>query len=146
MKFKLIIDKSREQEITACVHARSELTDQIEALVMQHTGTDRLPAYTQDGVQLLPFSQMECITVLDGRTYAIDTGGNRLRLKLRLYEVEQLIPSAFIRINKSSLANENHLACFRSDLCGGVNAVFRSGYTEYVSRRCYQEIKRRLLK
>lgn len=143
MKFTLIIDKTKEQQITACVHERSELTDRIETLVMQQAGTDRLPAFTEDGMQLLPFSEMECITVLDGKTYAIDAKGNAHRLKLKLYEVEKLVPTSFIRINKSSLANENRLARFCSDLCGGVNAVFRSGYTEYVSRRCFSEIKRR---
>lgn len=143
MKFTLIIDEAAEPEIIARVPARSELTARIEALVMQHTGTDRLPAYTEAAMQLLPFSEIECITVLDGKTYAVDTSGNQLRLKLKLYEVEQLVPTSFIRINKSSLANENRIARFRSDLCGGVTAVFRSGYTEYVSRRCFADIKRR---
>lgn len=143
MKFTLLIDNDNEPEIIARVRERSELTDQIEALVMQYAGTDRLPAYTEDGMQLLSFCDIECITVLDGKTYAIDTSGNQLRLKLKLYEVERLVPASFIRINKSSLANENRLARFRSDICGGVTAVFRSGYTEYVSRRCFAEIKRR---
>ena len=33
MKYKLIIDKNAEEEITAVVHAPSELTAQIENLV-----------------------------------------------------------------------------------------------------------------
>ena len=143
MKFTLLIDSENEPEVIVRVRQRSELTDQIEALVMQYSGTDSLPAYTEDAVQMLPFRDMECITVLDGKTYAVDTTGKLLRLKLKLYEVEQLVPASFIRINKSSLANENRLARFRSDICGGVTAVFRSGYTEYVSRRCFAEIKRR---
>lgn len=143
MKFTLLIDSENEPEVIVRVRQRSELTDQIEALVMQYSGTDSLLAYTEDAVQMLPFRDMECITVLDGKTYAVDTTGKLLRLKLKLYEVEQLVPASFIRINKSSLANENRLARFRSDICGGVTAVFRSGYTEYVSRRCFAEIKRR---
>ena len=35
MKFNLIIDKSKEEEITATVHGRSPLTDKIEAFVTQ---------------------------------------------------------------------------------------------------------------
>ena len=60
--------------------------------------------------------------------------GERCRLKLRLYELEAMLPASFIRINKSALANEAHLERF---------TVFRSGYREYVSRRCFAEIKRR---
>ena len=49
----------------------------------------------------------------------------------------------FIRINKSALANEAHLERFTASFNGAVDAVFRSGYREYVSRRCFAEIKRR---
>lgn len=143
MKFKLIIDNSKDEEVVATVHGRSTLTDEIEALVMQHAGSDRIPAYTEDDMKLLKFSDMECITVLDGKTYAIDLGGRRYRLRQRLYELEAMLPSSFIRINKSTLANENRLERFTASFSGAVDAVFKCGYREYVSRRCFAAIKRR---
>jgi len=143
MKFKLIIDKTKDEEIVATVHNRSSLTDQIEALVMEHAGSDRVPAYTEDDLKMLAFSDIECITVLDGKTYAIDNRNRRYRLRLRLYELEELLPSSFIRINKSALANENRLERFAVTYSGAVDAVFMCGYTEYVSRRCFAQIKRR---
>lgn len=143
MKFKLIIDREKDEEIVATVHERSSLTDQIELLVMQHTGTDRIAAYTEDDMKMLPFADIECITILDGKTYAIDTSNTRYRLKLRLYELEEILPSSFIRINKSTLANETKLERFTASFSGAVDAVFKCGYTEYVSRRCFAEIKRR---
>ena len=143
MKFKLIIDREKDEEIVATVHERSSLTDQIELLVMQHTGTDRIAAYTEDDMKMLPFADIECITILDGKTYAIDTSNTRYRLKLRLYELEEILPSSFIRINKSTLANETKLERFTASFSGAVDAVFKCGYTEYVSRRCFAQIKRR---
>ena len=143
MKFNLIIDKVKEEEVTVTVHERSALTEQIEALVMQYTGTDRIAAYAGDEMKQLSFSDIECITVLDGKTYAIDTGNIRYRLKQRLYEMEALLPSSFIRINKSTLANEKRIARFAASFSGAVDAVFQCGYREYVSRRCFTEIKRR---
>lgn len=143
MKFSLIIDKSREEEVAVTVHARSSLTEQIEALVLQHTGSDRVAAYTEDEMKLLPFDEIECITVLEGKTYAIDTRNRRYRLKQRLYELEQQLPSYFIRINKSTLANEKRIERFAASFSGAVDAVFRCGWREYVSRRCFAEIKRR---
>lgn len=143
MKFQLIIDTHKDEEVVVTANKRSALTDALEALVTQHSGTDRLPCYTDDGMQMLPFSQMECISVLDGKTYAIASDGRQYRLKLRLYELEKLLPSCFIRINKSSLANETRIARFAATFSGGVDAVFRSGYREYVSRRCFAAIKRR---
>lgn len=143
MKFRLIIDKEKDEEVVATVHARTALTDEIEALISKYAGTDRIAAYTEDDMKMLPFSQIECVTVLDGKTYAIDSQNRHYRLKQRLYELEAILPSSFIRINKSSLANENCLERFTASYSGAVDAVFKCGYTEYVSRRCFAQIKRR---
>ena len=142
MKFRLIIDKEKEEEVVATVHSRTPLTDELEALMSKHT--DRIPGYTEDDIKMLSVSQIECITVLDGKTYAIDTKNQQYRLKQRLYELEKQLPSSFIRINKSALANESALDRFTVTVAGSVDAVFKCGYREYVSRRCFAQIKRRL--
>lgn len=142
MKFRLIIDKEKEEEIVATVHDRSAFTDEIEALISRHT--DRIPGYTEDDIKMLSVFEIECITVLDGKTYAIDAKNRRYRLKQRLYELEDCLPSSFIRINKSTLANQSALDRFTVTYAGSVDAVFKCGYTEYVSRRCFSQIKRRL--
>ena len=142
MQFRLIIDKEMDEEVVATVHSRTALIDEIEALISQHT--DRIPGYTEDDIKMLSVSQIECVTVLDGKTYAIDSQNCHYRLKQRLYELEAQLPDSFIRINKSTLANENALDRFTVTIAGSVDAVFKCGYTEYVSRRCFAQIKRRL--
>ena len=141
MKFKLIIDPEKDEEIVATVHNRTALIDEIEALISKPT--DRIPGYTEDDIKMLSVSEIECITVLDGKTYAIDSRNKHYRLKQRLYELEALLPPCFIRINKSSLANETRLDRFKVTYAGSVDAVFKCGYAEYVSRRCFAQIKRR---
>ena len=143
MKYKLIIDKNAEEEITAVVHAPSELTHQIENLVHSFSGTDGIMGYKEDEMRKLAFQEIECITVLDRKVIAIDTDGERYRIQDRLRNLETFLPSYFIRINKSTLANEQHILKFDAILSGGVDAVFHSGYREYVSRRCFAEIRRR---
>ena len=141
MKFKLIIDREKDEEVVVTAHNRTPLIDEIETLISKHT--DRIPGYTEDDIQMLSVSEIECITVLDGKTYAIDVKNRRYRLKQRLYELEAVLPPSFIRINKSTLANEARLDKFRVTVAGSVDAVFKCGYTEYVSRRCFAQIKRR---
>ena len=141
MKFKLIIDKEKDEEVVITAHNHSALIDEIEMLISKYT--DRIPGYTEDDIKMLSVSEIECITVLDGKTYAIDTKNRRYRLKQRLYELEQQLPPSFIRINKSTLANEIRLDRFQVTYAGSVDAVFKCGYTEYVSRRCFAQIKRR---
>ena len=144
MKFRLIIDKEKDEEVVITAHQRTPLTDEIETLVSKHT--DRIPGYTEDDIKMLSASDIECVTVLDGKTYAIDRSNCRYRLKQRLYELEKQLPSSFVRINKSTLANETRLDRFAVTYAGSIDAVFKCGYTEYVSRRCFAQIKRRLEK
>ena len=143
MKYKLIIDKDAEEEIIAIVHAPSALTQEIENLVCSYSGSDSIMGYRDDEMRKLPFSEIECITVLDRKVIAIDTSGNPYRISARLRDLEAVLPSYFIRINKSTLANEHRIARFDAVFSGAVDAVFRCGYREYVSRRCFAEIRRR---
>ena len=143
MKYKLIIDKNVEEEIIAIVHAPSSLTQEIENLVCGFSGADSIMGYRDDEMRKLTFQEIECITILDRKVIAIDMNGNHYRIKDRLRELEEVLPSYFIRINKSTLANEHCILRFDAAFSGGVDAVLRCGYREYVSRRCFAEIKRR---
>ena len=143
MKFKLIIDKTKDEEIVATVREPSALTEQIQQLVLEYTGTDRITAYGEDDTKILKFQEIVCITVQDGKTYAVDVTAKQSRLKQRLYELEAVLPSSFIRINKSAIANETQIERFVANFSGAVDVVFKGGYREYVSRRCFAQIKRR---
>lgn len=143
MKYKLIIDKDADEEIIAIVHAPSSLTAQIEDLVCSFSGADHIMGYLEDEIRKLTFSEIECITVLDRKVIAIDTNGDRYTLRERLRDLEAVLPSYFIRINKSTLANEHSIRRFDAAFSGGIDAVFACGYREYVSRRCFSEIRRR---
>ena len=143
MKYRLIIDKHAEEEITVVAHAPSSLPRQIEDLVLSYSGAEFLMGYREDEMRKLNFSDIECITILDRKVMAIDTNGCQYRIQDRLRELEDILPSYFIRINKSSLANEHCIARFDVAFSGGVDAVFQCGYREYVSRRCFAEIRRR---
>ena len=143
MKYKLMIDKNAEEEIIAIVHAPSALTRQIEDLICSFSGADSIMGYREDEMRKLPFEEIECITILDRKVMAIDGAGKHYRLQERLRELEEILPSYFIRINKSALANEHRILRFDAVFSGGVDAVFQCGCREYVSRRCFAEIRRR---
>ena len=143
MKYKLIIDKNVEEEIIIKVHAPSSLTQQIENLICSFSGTDSIMGYREDEMRKLAFEEIECITVIERKVIAIDHTGEQYRIQDRLRDLETVLPSYFIRINKSTLANEHCILRFDAAFSGGVDAVFQCGYREYVSRRCFSEIRRR---
>ena len=143
MKYKLIIDKNSDEKIVAIVHAPSSLTEQIENLVCSYSGAESILGYRHDEMRKLTFSDIECITVIEKKAIAFDAGCNSYTLKERLYELENILPSYFIRINKSTLANEHRILRFDAVFNGGVDAVFQCGHRDYVSRRCFSQIRRR---
>ena len=143
MKYKLIIDKNAEEEVVVIAHSPSSLTQQIEDLVCSYSGSDSIIGYRDDEMRKLTFSDIECITILNRKVIAIDGCGDQFTLRDRLRDLEEILPSYFIRINKSTLANEHRILRFDAAFSGGVDAVFHCGYRDYVSRRCFSEIRRR---
>ena len=143
MKYKLIIDKKADEEILAIVHAPSSLTQQIENLVCSYSGADGVMGYRDGEMRKLAFQEIECITILERKVIAIDVEGIHYRIQDRLRDLEDVLPSYFIRINKSTLANEHRIVRFNAVFSGGVDAIFQCGYRDYVSRRCFAEIRRR---
>ena len=49
-----------------------------------------------------------------------------------------------IKINKSSLANRKQIERFSAAFSGSVDVIFKSGFRDYVSRRCFADIKKEL--
>ena len=143
MKFKLIVDPDQEEQILARVHRRTALIDEIEALVTGESRKGVLTGYDEEDTLLLEVSEIECICVEEGRTLAVCADGRRYRLRGRLYELEEQLGTEFVRINKSALANWKAIRRFKASIAGAVDIEFKSGYTEYVSRRCFAELKRR---
>ena len=143
MIFKLNIDKSCQEEVIANVHARTPLIDEIERLVLQDSITDQIPGYMDDEITMLTVGEIECFIVEDERTYAVCRNRTRYLVKSRLYELEGRLPGDFVRISRSVIANWKNISKLKVQLSGAVDAVFQSGYTECISRRCFADLKRR---
>ena len=146
LKFELHINPDLEEAVYADVHSRSDFTEQLEQLVMAYNGADSITAYADGEMKVIGFNEVECVTVLDGKTLVIDTHGRQYKIRYKLYEAAKLLPSYYIKINKSTIANKKQIECFQAAFSGSVNVVFKSGYTDYVSRRCFAEIKKELRK
>jgi DNA-binding LytR/AlgR family response regulator len=110
---------------------------------MEETGKCGLYVYNEYETKRIDLSNIECITIIDRKVYMICDDGEKYRINRRLCDIEPELPSYFIRINKSSIANENRIKSYKTTFSGAIDAVFECGYKEYVSRRCFANIKRR---
>lgn len=143
MIFRLKLDRNHEEEIVATVHQRTPLIDEIERLVTQDSLTDQIPGYEEEEIVILDLKEIDCFYVEEERTYAHCQDGKQYLIRKRLYELEKTLPGYYERISKSAIANWPRIGRFRVQLSGAVDAVFKSGYTECISRRCFAELKRR---
>lgn len=143
MNFKLVIDRNCTEEVIANVHERTPLIDEIERLVTQDGTSNQIAGYLEDEIKILPVEEIECFYVEDEKTYACCMNGRKYTVKKRLYEIEKILPSDYVRINKSAIANTKRIARFKVQLSGAVDVQFESGYVEAVSRRCFVELRKR---
>lgn len=140
MKFRLIIDKNHDEEIVAIVKEKTSLIDYIQTLC--EGNEEELIGYLNNQITKLNINEVECIYTQDNKTYCVYSNNEIYQIKKRLYEIENILPPIFIRINKSGIANSKKIKRFITTITGSVNVEFVCGYTDYVSRRCFAEIKR----
>lgn len=143
MIFKLIINKECEESICATVHERTTLIDEIERLVMQEEALDKVVGYEEDTITVLRIADVELFYVENDKVFAHCGDNKTYRIKKTLSELERILPSDFVRISKSGIANWSRVKKMSVQLSGAVNVFFQSGYTDYISRRCFADIKRR---
>lgn len=143
MIFELRIKKDCDESVVATVHERTPLVDEIERLVLQESVLDKVVGYEEDSIVMISISDVESFSSEGDKVFAHLRNGKSYQIKRRLYELEETLPKEFVRISKSALANWTQVARLNVQLSGVVNVVFKSGYSDYISRRCFAEIKRR---
>lgn len=142
MKCTIIIDKSREEEVIIYAKEKSTLTDEIERLV--NDNNPELIGYDKSGEGVkLTTDEVYCFTAEDNKIFAI-TEKDKLRIKCRLYQLEEILPEYFVKINQSCVANIRKIARFDTSVSGTLLIKFKNGYKDYVSRRQMKAVKERL--
>lgn len=141
MKLTIRLDKTREEEIIVYAHERNALVQAIEQLVGDNTA--ELIGRKEQEAKPLPLGAVTCFVVENDKIYAL-IGGERWQVKRRLYQIEDALPSTFIKLNQSCIANIRQIAKFDASLAGALRVTFRDGYQDYVSRRNIRTVKERL--
>ncbi len=141
MKCTVILDKTRDEEILIYAHQRNELICEIER--MSVGSTSQITGYLRGDIVKLNIKDIYCFTVENSKVYAICKDEKYL-LKLRLYNIEDILDKDFIKINQSSIANINKIQKFDASISGTLKVIFENGHTDYVSRRNIRSIKERI--
>ena len=142
VEYEIKIDPNcKNEKIYIIAREKTPLIEEIEKL-LSNEGRELL-GYGDGEIVKLDTRQVECFTVDSSKVYAI-LEGKRLRVKERLYVIEEMLGDVFIKINQSCIANINMIKKFESSIGGAIRVVFKSGHKDYISRRQLKAVKERL--
>ena len=139
MKFTLIMDKDREEELLLYLNERRAIADEVESLI-ENSDTE-LFGYADGVVKHISEDDIYVVYVENGRVIA-ETEKEKFRIKQRLYEVEAHFSGRLIKINQSCLVAPKKIEKFVTSIGGSLSVVLKNGYRDYVSRRQLSVVKR----
>ncbi|MBQ7387167.1 MAG: LytTR family transcriptional regulator [Clostridia bacterium] len=142
MKCTVIIDTERDEEIIIYTKKKTHVTEEIERIAASESS--ELFGYLGSECARLDISKINLFTIIAGKLYAIDDDGKEYLMRERLYTVEKMLDSSFVKINQSTLASIRKIACFGTSVGGSLYVNFKNGYRDYVSRRQISAVKRAL--
>ncbi len=142
MKYTIIIDKNRDEEVVIYAKERNETVERIEALLTEEK-SDVVVGVCVNDTAILPINDIVCFTVLDGATWALTEKG-KYKTKMRLYQAEERYGADFLKINQSCIVRVSAIERFSASIGGSLSVHLKGGYRDYVSRRQMKNVKERM--
>jgi len=142
MKYRIIIDENREEEVLIYAKSHNSVVEKLEEILKEES--TEIYGYGHDGtIAVLAASDILCVTVEDGRVVAFTDKGS-FRLRKRLYQIEEILREQFVKINQSCIVRITAIECFETSFAGSLKVKLKNGFTDYVSRRQMRAVKERL--
>lgn len=143
MKFKLFINPNSQEIVEATVHRKNDFSTQLEQFVLSNGNSNIIPAYDDKDLIMLNLDDIMMFTIIENKVFAI-CNNKHYRIRKRLYQIEEILPANFWRINKSTIINRFYIDEFKETKTSGVNVIMKNGLSDYVSRRCFSKIRKEL--
>ncbi len=138
--FEKAVSDDEEQAIIKAV----KKTDEIEtAIGLLESAGGRIAVSTEGQTYLLEHNKIYYIESIDKKTF-IYTKENCYETKLRLYELEDMLNTNFLRCAKAMIVNIRKIRSVKSDMNGRMNARLLNDENIVIARSYVKELKKRL--
>lgn len=142
MKVTIEIDPALH-DTEVVIHC-SKLDDSIvnlqNRIVQQNNGSQCLSLYNKDTQYYIPVNTIYFFET-EGKEILAHTRDKIFHTQLKLYELEAILPSAFMRISKSTIANLDYIYSITRNLTASSMIAFAdSRKTTLVSRSYYKAL------
>ncbi|WP_173917596.1 LytTR family DNA-binding domain-containing protein [Halobacillus sp. Marseille-Q1614] len=140
---KIILDVDRQHEETTVTIHCNEMNHSIQKILefLNRKETELIVGKSGEKQHLIKPENIHYFRT-EGDTVTAATTEGTFKIKEKLYELEQSLPShRFIRISKSVIANLYEMSHFEPSFNGTLCVHFKSGVKEYASRHYVGRIK-----
>ena len=139
MKLRIEIDSNLEE--TEIVIKAAALTDEIADLqrLLQESKSPRLIFYKGTGEYYLDLSEILFFETEGSKIYA-HTHKDAYEVRLKLYELESILPRYFSRVSKSTIANIRQVYSVDKSFSGTGTISFYQTHKEVRDSRHYQSL------
>lgn len=141
MEVEIKLDSSYTE--TKVVIYTNNITEEITQLAKKLTGNIAkiIVGYDDNIMTVLEESEIIRVFAENGKVFAVTENGKYM-LKLRLYEVEEILDKRyFVRISKSEIINLKRVKNFDLSITGTICVKLSDNSVTYVSRRYVNKIK-----
>lgn len=147
MKIKIEVDdKIEENEITIRC---SELDDEVQKIqkALTHILSQKIQmTFYKDNTEYYITIDEILFFETEENCISAHTTKEVYQVKYKLYELEEILPSYFTRVSKSTILNINHIYSITRNLTASSIVEFQHTHkTVYVSRHYYKPLKNKLL-
>ncbi len=146
MKISIEFDASRTEEeiIIRCNRLTEEILRLQAAISDLAPGVRKFVCYQDDKEYYIPLDEILFFETESGHIRA-HTRHQVYKTRLRLYELEELLPGSFMRVSKSTILNTDHIYSITKDLTASSIVEFQGTHKQvYVSRYYYKPLKFKL--
>ncbi len=146
MKVKIEIDESLQEEeiLIRCPALNDSVTEIYQELSRLEHSNQKLVLFQGNKEFYIPIQEILFFETTDCCICA-HTANEMYQIKLRLYELEELLPGEFMRVSKSTILNLNHIYSITRNLtASSAVELLHSHKQVYVSRYYFKALKCRM--
>lgn len=145
MKIRIETDTDIEEEIVIkCRQLTPEIIRLQQALTEAAGGSRQLALFRGDTEYYIETAEILFFET-EGSAVTAHTAAEVYATRLRLYELEELLPASFMRISKSSIVNTDRIYSINRNLTASSAVEFQGTHKQvYVSRGYYKALKEKL--
>lgn len=145
MKIKIELAPDGEEEIVIrCRQVDDRITRMQRFLLEESMASLKLVFYKDDEEYYFPVDDVLFFET-SGESVFAHTAKDAYRVRLRLYELEEMLPRHFVRVAKGTILNTRHVYSLQRDLASASLVRFLSSHKQvFVSRRYYKALKQKL--